>query len=74
MDAKAERDVFAKFKQLAEGRIAIIISHRLSAVRMADCIYFLKNGEVAESGTHDELIKLDGNYAELYRIQAGHYR
>lgn len=74
LDAKAERDVFGKFKQLAKGRMAIIISHRLSAVRMADRIYFLKGGEIVESGTHDELIKLDENYAELYRIQAGNYR
>lgn len=74
LDAKAERDVFGKFKQLAEGRMAIIISHRLSTVRIADCIYFLKNGEVVESGNHDELMRLDGNYAELYRIQAGNYR
>ena len=74
LDARAESEVFGKFKQLAEGRTAIIISHRLSAVRMADCIYFLKDGKVVENGSHDKLIKLGGNYAELYQIQAGHYR
>lgn len=74
LDARAESEVFGKFKQLAEGRTAIIISHRLSAVRMADCIYFLKDGKIVENGSHDKLIKLGGNYAELYQIQAGHYR
>lgn len=74
LDAKAESDVFSKFKQLASGRTAIIISHRLSAVRMADCIYFLKNGEIVESGRHEDLVRSNGCYAELYRIQAGHYR
>jgi len=74
LDARAESEVFGKFKQLAEGRTAIIISHRLSAVRMADCIYFLKDGKIVENGSHDKLIKLGGNYAELYQIQAEHYR
>lgn len=74
LDARAESEVFGKFKQLAEGRTAIIISHRLSAVRMADCIYFLKDGKIVENGSHEKLIKLGGNYAELYQIQAGHYR
>ncbi len=74
LDALAEEDVFSKFRKLTEGRIAIIISHRLSAVRMADCIYFLEDGEVREIGTHDQLIALGGGYAKLFEIQASHYR
>jgi ATP-binding cassette, subfamily B, bacterial len=74
LDAMAEEDVFRKFRTLAEGRTAIIISHRLSAVRMADCIYFLEKGKIKESGTHDELIALDGGYAKLFEVQASHYR
>jgi ATP-binding cassette, subfamily B, bacterial len=74
LDAMAEEDVFGKFRTLAKGRTAIIISHRLSAVRMADCIYFLKDGHISESGTHDQLIALNGGYAKLFEVQASHYR
>lgn len=74
LDARAEDEVFGQFHKLAEGRMTIIISHRLSAVRMADCIYFLKDGRIAESGTHDELVSLGGGYAKLFEIQASHYR
>jgi ATP-binding cassette, subfamily B, bacterial len=74
LDAMAEEDVFGKFRTLVEGRTAIIISHRLSAVRMADCIFFLKDGRISESGTHDQLIALRGGYAQLFEVQASHYR
>jgi ATP-binding cassette, subfamily B, bacterial len=74
LDARAEDDVFRRFQNMVKGRTAIIISHRLSAVRMADIIYFLKNGKIAERGTHDELITLSGEYAELFEIQASRYR
>ncbi len=74
LDARAEDEVFQKFKQLAEGRTAIIISHRLSTVKMADVIYFLKDGRIAESGSHDELVGRAGQYAQLFEVQARHYR
>jgi ATP-binding cassette subfamily B protein len=74
LDAKAEYEVFKKFRQLAEGRTAILISHRLSTVRMADCIYVLENGKIVESGTHDELIEYGETYAHLFETQARNYR
>jgi len=74
LDPSAEEQVFQRFRQLAQGRTAIIISHRLSTVRSADCIYFLKSGRIIESGPHDELIKRNGEYARLFQIQARHYR
>jgi ATP-binding cassette subfamily B protein len=74
MDAKAEYEVFKKFRQLAEGRAAILISHRLSTVRMADCIYVLKHGKIVERGTHDELVRRGGTYATLFETQAQPYR
>ncbi len=73
LDPKAEDEVFKKFRQLAAGRTAIIISHKLSTVKMADCIYFMKEGSILENGTHEELMTLDGEYAQLFKIQSKHY-
>ena len=74
LDPKAEDEVFKKFRQLAAGRTAIVISHRLSTIRMADCIYFLKNGKILEKGNHNELMALNGEYAQLFRIQSQYYK
>jgi len=74
LDAKAEYEVFKKFRQLAKGRAAIIISHRLSTVKMADCIYVLQDGRIIESGTHDELVRRGATYAYLFETQAQNYR
>ena len=74
LDPKAEAEVFAKFKELAKGKTAIVIGHRLSTVRMADCIYLLNDGHIAERGTHEELMALKGEYAQLFDIQAVNYR
>jgi len=74
MDAKAEYELFNKFHQLAKGRIAILISHRLSTVKMVDRIYVLEGGKITESGTHNELIHQGGKYAYLFERQAQHYR
>jgi ATP-binding cassette subfamily B protein len=74
LDAQAEYEVFNKFRQLAEGRTAILISHRFSTVRLADHIYVLENGRISESGTHDELVRRGGRYARLFETQAQYYR
>ena len=74
LDAKAEYEVFEKFRQLVEGRSAILISHRLSTVKMADCIYVLENGRIVESGSHDELVRRGATYADLFETQAQNYR
>ena len=74
MDAGAEFQVFTKFRELLNGRTAILISHRLSTVRMADRIYVLNEGKVVESGSHDQLVAEQGVYARLYEIQAQPYR
>jgi len=74
MDAKAEYVVFENFRQLAAGRIAVLISHRFSTVRMADRIYVLKDGRIAEAGTHEELMRCGGTYANLFETQAQYYR
>ena len=74
MDAKAEAELFERFHQLAKGRIAILISHRLSTVKMADRIFVLNHGRIVECGTHQELVNKQGTYAELFETQAQYYR
>ncbi|HWQ18787.1 MAG TPA: ABC transporter ATP-binding protein [Methanotrichaceae archaeon] len=74
LDPRAEDEIFEMFWKLIEGKTAVIISHRLSTVKMADCIYFLKDGKISERGTHQELMALSGDYARLFEIQAKHYR
>jgi ATP-binding cassette, subfamily B, bacterial len=74
LDAKAEYEVFNKFHQLSAARTAVLISHRLSTVKMADHIYLVENGKIVESGSHDELIGYGGKYAQLFERQAQHYR
>ncbi|MGY3266878.1 ABC transporter ATP-binding protein [Lysobacter sp. HA35] len=74
LDARAEFEVFQRFKELSEGRTAILISHRFSSVRMADRILVLGGGKVEASGTHDELMAQHGRYAELFELQAAGYR
>jgi ATP-binding cassette, subfamily B, bacterial len=74
MDAQAEAEVFEHFRQLARERITILISHRFSTVRMADQIAVLNRGSIVERGSHEELMRLNGNYARLFSLQARGYR
>jgi len=74
LDPKAEAEVFDQFHELAEGRTAVVISHRLSTVRHADRILVLVNGHVAEAGAHNELVERAGVYARLFETQARAYR
>lgn len=73
LDARAEHEVFQRFSRLIEGKMAVLISHRFSTVRMADRILFLENGQLLEYGSHDELLALGGKYAELFQLQAQGY-
>jgi len=74
LDAQAEYEVFTKFRELTRGKTAVFISHRFSTVRLADRIFVIENGSIIESGSHEELIALDGRYAELFNLQAEAYR
>ena len=74
MDAGAEAAVFEHFRRLTGDRIAILISHRFSTVRMADQIVFIRDGRIIEHGSHEELMRLDGHYARLFSLQAAGYR
>jgi ATP-binding cassette subfamily B protein len=74
LDARAEYGVFQRFAELTAGRMAVLISHRFSTVRMADRIIVLRLGEIVEQGTHEELLEKSGLYAELFNLQAAGYR
>lgn len=74
LDARAEYEVFTHFRTLTEGKTAIFISHRFSTVRLADRIFVLERGNIIESGSHQQLMELDGRYTELFNLQAEAYR
>jgi len=74
MDAEAEATIFEHFRELAGGRIAILISHRFSTVRMADQIIVIQDGRIKERGSHEQLMAQAGHYAHLFSLQAQGYR
>lgn len=74
VDAQTEYDIFRHFHELTEGKMAILISHRFSTVRMADRIVVIQEGRIAELGSHQELLRQEGIYARLFGMQAEGYR
>jgi ATP-binding cassette, subfamily B, bacterial len=74
LDARAEFEVYQRFVDLTAGKMAVLISHRFSTVRMADRILVLENGRIVEQGSHYQLVELGGKYAELFELQAAGYR
>jgi ATP-binding cassette, subfamily B, bacterial len=73
VDAIAEHDLFQRFRQLTAGKMTFLVSHRFSTVRMADRIVVLKAGEIAEVGSHQDLMARNGLYAEMFTLQASSY-
>jgi ATP-binding cassette subfamily B protein len=74
LDARAEFEVYQRFVDLTAGKMAVLISHRFSTVRMADRILVLEHGRIVEQGTHHQLVQMGGKYAELFELQAAGYR
>ncbi|HEX9069330.1 MAG TPA: ABC transporter ATP-binding protein [Ktedonobacterales bacterium] len=74
LDPQAEYDVFARFRELTQGKSALFISHRFSTVRLASRIFVLEHGRLIQEGSHEELVTQKGRYAELFELQAEAYR
>lgn len=74
LDPLAEGRLYAKYGELCEGKSSIFISHRLSSTRFCDSILYLENGQIAEQGTHEQLMEKGGEYAKMFEIQAHYYR
>ena len=74
LDARAEFEVYQRFVDLTAGKMAVLISHRFSTVRMADRILVLEQGSVKEQGSHSQLVSLGGKYSELFELQAAGYK
>ena len=74
LDARSEREVFQRFAELTQGKMALLISHRFSTVRMADRILVLEDGKIAEDGCHSELISRGQRYSKMFELQAASYR
>jgi ATP-binding cassette, subfamily B, bacterial len=74
LDARAEHEVFQRFADLTKGKMSVLISHRFSTVKMTDRILVLENGTIAEQGAHNQLLRSGGSYAEMFELQAAHYR
>jgi ATP-binding cassette subfamily B protein len=74
LDARAEYEVFQRFAELTKNKSAVLISHRFSTVRMADRILVFEKGRLIEMGSHEQLLKQNGHYAELFRLQAMGYQ
>ena len=74
LDPIAESDIYQKYNDISAGKTSVFISHRLASTRFCDRILFLKDGKIAEEGTHESLLKLGGGYAELFEVQSKYYR
>ena len=74
LDPIAENDIYMKYNEMTAGKTSVFISHRLASTRFCDRILFIADGGIAEEGTHEELIAMNGAYANLFEVQSRYYR
>ena len=74
LDPIAESDIYQKYNEMTAGKSSVFISHRLASTRFCDRILFIKDGGIAEEGTHEELLQKGGAYAKLFNVQARYYQ
>jgi ABC-type multidrug transport system fused ATPase/permease subunit len=73
LDPQAEREAFELFMKVTEGKSALLVTHRLGAAKLADLVFVLRQGKLVEQGTHEELMRMNGEYSRMYRTQASWY-
>ena len=73
LDPIAEDDIYRKYHELTDARTSVYISHRLASTRFCDRIILLENGGICEEGSHEELLRKGGRYADLYQVQSQYY-
>lgn len=74
LDPIAENDIYMKYNRMCAGKTSVFISHRFASTRFCDRVVYIKDGRAAEIGTHEELIRLNGDYAKLFEVQARYYK
>ena len=74
LDPIAENDIYQKYDSMTAGKLSLFISHRLASTRFCDRILFIKDGEIAEEGSHEGLLSLGGEYARLFAVQSRYYQ
>ena len=74
LDPIAENDIYLKYNEMTAGKTSVFISHRLASTRFCDRIIFLEDGVIAEEGTHEELLRKGGEYANLFKVQSRYYQ
>ena len=74
LDPIAENDIYRKYNDMTAGKTSVFISHRLASTRFCDRIIFIADGNIAEEGTHESLLELDGEYAKLFEVQSRYYQ
>ena len=74
LDPIAENEIYQKYCDLTEGKTSFFVSHRLASTRFCDRIIYMEDGVITEMGTHDELIKLNGKYADMFAVQSKYYQ
>lgn len=74
LDPIAEQNMYLEYVRFSSGKTSVFISHRLASTRFCDRIFYLENGEIAETGTHEELLRMNGEYAKIYELQSMYYR
>ena len=74
LDPIAEQEMYLSYSKFAEEKSSVFISHRLASTRFCNRIILIKDGQIAEEGTHSELMRMGGKYAQLFNMQSSYYR